>query len=124
MFPRKDAADAATEIHVAQQSADAGAFFEFFESFKTPCSPLFEVPAPALRIATAQRLQSPPIMAVSLIGVVSFGTVTGSMLPFVLQRLRFDPAAASVPLVATLVDVMGLIIYFGVAIIFLRGTLL
>ena len=52
------------------------------------------------------------------------GTLTGSMLPFVLRRLGFDPASASAPFVATLVDVTGLIIYFSVASLILRGTLL
>jgi magnesium transporter len=51
----------------------------------------------------------------SLIGVVAFGSLTGSMLPFLLRRVGFDPASASAPLVATLVDVTGLSIYFGVA---------
>jgi magnesium transporter len=60
----------------------------------------------------------------SLIGVVTWGTVAGSMLPFVLRRLGFDPASASAPFVATLVDVTGLVIYFSVAILILRGTLL
>ena len=60
----------------------------------------------------------------SLIGVVTFGTMTGSLLPFVLRRLGFDPASASAPFVATLVDVTGLIIYFTVASVLLRGTLL
>jgi magnesium transporter len=60
----------------------------------------------------------------SLLGVVLFGTVTGSMLPFVLRRLGFDPATASAPFVATLVDVTGLVIYFTVASLVLRGTLL
>ena len=60
----------------------------------------------------------------ALIGVVSFGTLTGSMLPFVLRRLGFDPATASAPFVATLVDVTGLCIYFGIALLVLRGTLL
>jgi magnesium transporter len=60
----------------------------------------------------------------SLIGVVTFGTMTGSLLPFVLRRLGFDPASASAPFVATLVDVTGLVIYFTVASIILRGTLL
>jgi magnesium transporter len=63
-------------------------------------------------------------VALSLIGVVLLGTVTGSMLPFLLRRLGLDPASASAPFVATLVDVAGLIIYFGVASIILRGTLL
>jgi len=60
----------------------------------------------------------------SLIGVVSFGTIAGSVLPFALRRLGFDPASASAPFVATLVDVTGLVIYFSVAAIILRGTLL
>jgi len=60
----------------------------------------------------------------SLIGVVLWGTLSGSMLPFLLRRLGFDPAAASAPFVATLVDVTGLIIYFTVAVFILRGTLL
>jgi magnesium transporter len=50
--------------------------------------------------------------------------MTGSMLPFVLKRRGFDPAAASAPFVATLVDVKGLVIYFSVAYLVLRGTLL
>jgi magnesium transporter len=60
----------------------------------------------------------------SLIGVVAFGSTVGSMLPFILRRLGFDPASASAPFVATLVDVTGLIIYFSVALLVLRGTLL
>ena len=60
----------------------------------------------------------------SLIGVVLFGTMSGSILPLVLRRLGFDPASASAPFVATLVDVTGLIIYFSVASIIMRGTLL
>jgi len=60
----------------------------------------------------------------SLIGVVTFGTMTGSLLPFILRRLGFDPASASAPFVATLVDVTGLVIYFTVASFILRGTLL
>jgi magnesium transporter len=63
-------------------------------------------------------------VAGSLLGVVTFGTVAGSLLPFVLRRLGFDPASASAPFVATLVDVTGLIIYFTVASTILRGTLL
>ena len=51
----------------------------------------------------------------SLIGVVAWGTISGSMLPFVLRRLKFDPASASTPFVATLVDVTGLVIYFSIA---------
>jgi magnesium transporter len=60
----------------------------------------------------------------SLIGVVMFGTLAGSMLPFILRKLGFDPATASAPFVATLVDVTGLCIYFTVALLILKGTLL
>ncbi len=54
---------------------------------------------------------------------MTFGSLTGSMLPFALKR-GFDPASASAPFVATLVDVTGLIIYFSVAYVILKGTLL
>lgn len=60
----------------------------------------------------------------SLIGIVLWGTLSGSMLPFVLKKFGIDPATSSAPLVATIVDVTGLIIYFSVAIIILGGTLL
>jgi magnesium transporter len=63
-------------------------------------------------------------VALSLIGVVLWGTLIGSFLPFVLRRLGFDPATSSAPFVATLVDVTGLIIYFTVGLLVLRGTLL
>ena len=63
-------------------------------------------------------------VGVSLIGIVMWGTLTGSMLPFILRRLGFDPATSSAPFVATLVDVTGLVIYFSVAVVFLKGTLL
>jgi magnesium transporter len=63
-------------------------------------------------------------VAFSLVGVVVWGTLTGSMLPFLLKRLGFDPATSSAPFVATLVDVTGLVIYFTVALVILRGTLL
>jgi magnesium transporter len=63
-------------------------------------------------------------VALSLIGVVTWGTVAGSMLPFIIRRLGFDPASASAPFVATLVDVCGLVIYFMVARVILSGTLL
>jgi magnesium transporter len=61
---------------------------------------------------------------ISLIGVVTFGSLSGSMLPFLLRRLGLDPATSSAPFVATLVDVTGLVIYFTVALAILRGTLL
>lgn len=60
----------------------------------------------------------------ALIGIVTFGSLSGSMLPFALKRIGFDPASASAPFVATLVDVTGLVIYFSVALVILRGTLL
>ena len=63
-------------------------------------------------------------VAVALVGVVLWGCVAGSMLPFLLRRCGLDPAAASAPFVATLVDVTGLVIYFNVALFILRGTLL
>jgi len=63
-------------------------------------------------------------VATSLVGVVTWGTLAGSMLPLLLRRLGFDPASASAPFVATLVDVTGLCIYFTVALMILRGTLL
>jgi len=63
-------------------------------------------------------------VACSLVGVVLWGTLAGSMLPFVMKRLGADPAASSAPFVATLVDITGLVIYFTVAALLLRGTLL
>jgi magnesium transporter len=60
----------------------------------------------------------------SLLGVVMWGTLSGSMLPIILKKLGADPAASSAPFVATLVDVTGLIIYFSVAFLILKGTLL
>jgi magnesium transporter len=60
----------------------------------------------------------------SLIGVVLWGTLSGSMLPIILKKLGADPATSSAPFVATLVDVTGLVIYFSVAYIFLSGILL
>ena len=63
-------------------------------------------------------------VGISLMGVVLWGTLSGSMLPFLLKRLGLDPATSSAPFVATLVDVTGLIIYFAVAGVVLRGTLL
>ncbi|HCY76522.1 MAG: magnesium transporter [Ignavibacterium sp.] len=63
-------------------------------------------------------------VSISLVGVVIWGTLMGSMLPFILKKLGFDPASSSAPFVATLVDVTGLVIYFSVAIITLSGKLL
>lgn len=67
------------------------------------------------RPSNAETILFATTIAASLMGVVVFGTIAGSMLPFVLRRLGFDPASASAPLVATLVDVSGLLIYFTVA---------
>lgn len=63
-------------------------------------------------------------VGVSLVGVVLWGTLSGSMLPMILKKLGADPAVSSAPFVATLVDVTGLIIYFSVAYLFLQGLLL
>jgi magnesium transporter len=77
--------------------------------------------------ATAWGPNAAPLLgitvAISLMGVVLFGTLVGSMLPFALRRLGFDPASASAPLVATLVDVSGLVIYFTTAAYILRELL-
>ncbi len=86
-----------------------------------------------LRIATWSMFSNTygehwPLIAVtvgiSLMGVVLWGTLSGSMLPFLLKRLGLDPATSSAPFVATLVDVTGLVIYFAVAGVILHGTLL
>ena len=63
-------------------------------------------------------------VGLSLIGVVLWGTLSGSMLPILLKKVGADPAVSSAPFVATLVDVTGLIIYFSVAYLFLQGLLL
>ena len=63
-------------------------------------------------------------IGLSLVGVVLWGTLSGSLLPFALKRLGVDPATSSAPLVSTLVDVTGLVIYFSVASVVLKGTLL
>ena len=63
-------------------------------------------------------------VATSLVGVVMWGTLSGSTLPFLHNALGLDPASASAPFVATLVDLFGLVIYFSAAQIILRGTLL
>jgi magnesium transporter len=63
-------------------------------------------------------------IAVSLIGVVIWGSIMGAMLPFILKRCKLDPAGSSTPFVATMVDVTGIIIYFTAAMLILKGTLL
>jgi len=63
-------------------------------------------------------------VSVSLIFIVLWGTLSGSMIPFLLKKVGLDPATASAPFVATLVDVTGLIIYFTIAALFLGGKLL
>jgi magnesium transporter len=60
----------------------------------------------------------------SLVAIVTFGSLAGAMLPFFMKALKFDPASASAPFVATLVDVSGIVIYFSIALLFLTGTLL
>jgi magnesium transporter len=72
----------------------------------------------------SHHFQVAATVSTALVGVVLFGSLAGSMLPFVLRRIGFDPASASAPFVATLVDVTGLVIYFTVALVMLRGTLL
>ena len=62
-------------------------------------------------------------VGVTLVGVVLWGTVAGSMLPILLRRLGLDPATSSAPFVATLVDVTGLLMYFSIAVLLLRGTM-
>ena len=63
-------------------------------------------------------------VGISLVGVVIWGTISGSMLPFLLRRIGADPATSSAPFVATLVDVTGLIIYFSIAMVIMRGVML
>jgi len=63
-------------------------------------------------------------VSIALLGVVMWGTISGSMLPFILKKLGADPAASSAPLVATMVDVVGVVIYFSFAYLILSGTLL
>jgi magnesium transporter len=63
-------------------------------------------------------------VGVALIGVVLWGSLSGSMLPFLLRRVGADPATSSAPFVATLVDVTGLVIYFSIALLILRGSML
>jgi magnesium transporter len=63
-------------------------------------------------------------VAISLVGVVMWGALSGSLLPLILRRMGFDPAVSSAPFVATIVDVTGLVIYFSVAYLIMRGTLL
>ena len=63
-------------------------------------------------------------VGVALVGVVLWGSLSGSMLPFILRRVGADPATSSAPFVATLVDVTGLIIYFSIALVIMRGAML
>jgi magnesium transporter len=63
-------------------------------------------------------------VGIALVGVVLWGTLSGSMLPFILRRAGADPAASSAPFVATLVDVTGLVIYFSIALLIMRGAML
>ncbi len=63
-------------------------------------------------------------LSITLLGVVMWGTIIGAMLPFILKRFKLDPATSSAPFVATIVDVIGLLIYFNVAYLILKGNLL
>jgi magnesium transporter len=63
-------------------------------------------------------------IAASLVGIVLWGTISGSMIPFIMRRLNLDPATSSAPFVATLVDLTGIVIYFTIAAVILKGTLL
>ena len=63
-------------------------------------------------------------VGIALVGVVLWGSLSGSMLPFILRRFGADPATSSAPFVATLVDVTGLIIYFSIALVIMRGAML
>jgi magnesium transporter len=63
-------------------------------------------------------------VGIALVGVVLWGTLSGSMLPFLLRRVGADPATSSAPFVATLVDVNGLMIYFSIALVIMRGAML
>lgn len=80
------------------------------------CTGLYDYGSHYLIIATT--------VCLALIGVVAWGTLSGAMLPFILKKLGFDPASASAPFVATIVDVTGIVIYFSIAMITMRGTLL
>jgi magnesium transporter len=63
-------------------------------------------------------------VGIALVGVVLWGSLSGSMLPFILRRMGADPATSSAPFVATLVDVTGLVIYFSIALVLMRGVML
>ncbi|MEQ1678002.1 MAG: magnesium transporter, partial [Chitinophagaceae bacterium] len=63
-------------------------------------------------------------IGIAIIGVVLWGTIMGSMLPLLLKKMGADPATSSTPFIATLVDVTGLLIYFGTAFLLLKGVLL
>ncbi|NTV98995.1 MAG: magnesium transporter, partial [Chlorobiaceae bacterium] len=73
---------------------------------------------------TTQWIYIAVTIGISLVGIVLFGTLSGSMLPLLLKRLGLDPAVSSAPFVATLVDVTGIVIYFSVASLILGGILL
>ena len=64
------------------------------------------------------------VIGLSLLSIVLFGNFIGAMLPFILSRLGFDPAVSSTPFVATVVDVSGIIIYFSIAILFLKEIIM
>jgi len=73
---------------------------------------------------TQELVLSAVVVGLSLIGVVLWGNLSGSMLPFVLSKMGLDPAVTSAPFVSTLSDVTGIIIYFSIAIALLEGVAL
>ena len=75
-------------------------------------------------VATDHAVMVGVSIAVSVLAIVTWATMVGSLLPIILRSLRLDPATSSTPLVATLMDVSGLTIYFAVAVLLLRGTVL
>ncbi|MDX1618923.1 MAG: magnesium transporter, partial [Balneolaceae bacterium] len=71
---------------------------------------------------TIELLLSALVVSLSLVGVVLFGNLSGSMLPFILSKMGLDPAVTSAPFVSTLVDVTGIVIYFSIAVALLKGV--
>ena len=107
----------------ADESARAGAHVEVEEVTPEAAAtgPVYGDPT---GLGLACFIMGAVALGLSLVGVVLWGSLSGSMLPFVLKRFKADPAASSAPFVATLVDVTGLVIYFTIAYVVLRGILL
>lgn len=103
-------------IHIWQWSGLAN--YDSNKAYITPDSHLMPYDKPGLYHSIGLTV------GVALVGVVLWGSLCGAMLPFLLRRLKLDPATISAPLVATLVDVTGLVIYFGTAMLILKGVLL